>query len=111
MNYLALKGEVSDFSKKNLSLDRKLSILRGFIPRNLCSGKRIRPKGRGITPALSNKICREWQRKNFQDLPDELSKYRNPRSKASAEAGAMAPVQYLAKAIEENSARTQTKAF
>jgi hypothetical protein len=32
MNYLALKGEVSDFSLKNLSLDRKLSILRGSYP-------------------------------------------------------------------------------
>ena len=39
MNYPALKGGVSDFSSKNLSLDRKLSILRGFIPRNLGIGK------------------------------------------------------------------------
>jgi hypothetical protein len=35
MNYPALKGGVSDFSLKNLSLDRKLSIPRGFIPRNI----------------------------------------------------------------------------
>jgi hypothetical protein len=62
MNYLALKGEVSDFSLKNLSLDRRLSILRGFIPRNLCGGKKIALKlprdpvsgFLGITPALSN---------------------------------------------------------
>jgi hypothetical protein len=37
MNYFALKGEVSDFSTKNLSMDRKLwafgpEVLRGFIP-------------------------------------------------------------------------------
>jgi hypothetical protein len=43
MNYLALKDEVSDFSLKNLSLDRKLSILRGFIPRNI-RGVKFRPK-------------------------------------------------------------------
>jgi hypothetical protein len=63
MNYLALKGEVSDFSLKNLSLDKKLSILRGFIPRNLCGGKKFALKlprepvsgFLGITPALSNK--------------------------------------------------------
>jgi phosphoribosylanthranilate isomerase len=35
VNYPALKGGVSDFSLKNLSLDRKLSIPRGFIPRNI----------------------------------------------------------------------------
>jgi hypothetical protein len=54
MNYLALKNEVSDFSSKNLSLERKLLILRGLIPRQLCGGKN-RPEGRGITPARSNK--------------------------------------------------------
>jgi hypothetical protein len=50
MNYLALKGEVSDFSSKNLSLDRKLSILRGFIPRNLCVGKKFALKGGVLHP-------------------------------------------------------------
>jgi hypothetical protein len=29
-------------------------------------------------------------RKSFQDLPDELSQYRNPKTKAAAEAGALA---------------------
>jgi DNA repair photolyase len=64
MNYLALKGEVSDFSSKNLSLDRKLSILCGFIPRNLWQGTNYALKlprepvsgFLGITPALSNKL-------------------------------------------------------
>jgi hypothetical protein len=50
MNYLALKGEVSDFSSKNLSWDRKLSILRGFIPRNLCGGKKFALKGGVLHP-------------------------------------------------------------
>jgi integrase/recombinase XerD len=60
-----------------------------------------------INPAsgLPDRICREWHRKSFQDLPGELSKYRNPRTKASAEAGALALIQYLTKALEENNAR------
>jgi hypothetical protein len=41
MNYLALQGEVPDFSLKNLSLDRELSILRGFIPCNLFIDKKF----------------------------------------------------------------------
>jgi integrase/recombinase XerD len=57
------------------------------------------------TSGLPDKICREWQRKSFQDLPDGLSKYRNPRTKTAAEAGALALVQYLTKALEENNAR------
>jgi hypothetical protein len=40
MSYLALQGEVSGFSTKNLSMDRKLSIPRGLIPRQLCGGKK-----------------------------------------------------------------------
>jgi pimeloyl-ACP methyl ester carboxylesterase len=39
INYLALKVEVSGFSTKNLSMDRKLSIPRGLMPRQLCGGK------------------------------------------------------------------------
>jgi integrase len=60
-----------------------------------------------INPAsgLPDKICWNWQRKSFQDLPGELSKYRNPRTKAAAEAGALALIQYLTKALEENNAR------
>jgi RND family efflux transporter MFP subunit len=63
MDYLALKGDVSDFSSKNLSLNWKLSILRGFIPLNLCIDKKfalklpreLASRFLGITPALSNK--------------------------------------------------------
>jgi hypothetical protein len=60
MNYFAPKGEATDFSLKNLSLDRKLSILRGFMPHHLCGSKRFalklpRASGLlGITPAPSN---------------------------------------------------------
>jgi hypothetical protein len=51
---------------------------------------------------LPDKICREWQRKSFQDLPEELAKYRNPKTKAAAEAGALALIQFLIKSLEEN---------
>jgi hypothetical protein len=60
-----------------------------------------------ITPAsgLPEKICREWHRKSFQDLPDELAKHRNPKTKTAAEAGALALIQYLTRAREENNTR------
>jgi hypothetical protein len=56
---LARKGQI-------MNLDRKLSILRGFIPRNLCVDKRFALKlprelasgFLGIIPALSNRKFR-----------------------------------------------------
>jgi hypothetical protein len=79
MNYLALQGEVSDFSLKNLSLDRKLSILRGFIPRNLCDGKKIalklprRKAGSWVLhprfPINSGKILYHGTRKGLKRYP------------------------------------------
>jgi hypothetical protein len=55
MNYPAMKGGVSDFSLKNLSLDRKLrafgpTILRGFIPRHLCIDKKFALTGGVLHP-------------------------------------------------------------
>jgi integrase/recombinase XerD len=44
---------------------------------------------------LSSRICREWQRKSFQNLPMELVGHHNPRTKSAAEAGAFALIQYL----------------
>ncbi|MDR3130377.1 MAG: hypothetical protein LBU18_02395, partial [Treponema sp.] len=49
---------------------------------------------------LPDKICREWRRKSFQSLPDELSMYRYPKTKAAAESGALALIQYLKKQLE-----------
>jgi hypothetical protein len=43
------------------------------------------------------RICAEWQRKSFQNLPFALAEYRDPKSKASAEAGAFAFIEYLKK--------------
>jgi hypothetical protein len=51
MTLPTLKGEVS-------SLDRKLLILRGFIPRQLCGGKKFTLKGGVLHPPLVNKKCK-----------------------------------------------------
>jgi predicted transposase/invertase (TIGR01784 family) len=42
---------------KNLSLDRKLSILRGFIPRHLCLGKKFALKGGVLHPRFPITFC------------------------------------------------------
>jgi integrase/recombinase XerD len=47
------------------------------------------------------KVCQEWRRRSFQDLPNVLAQYRNPKTKAAAEAGALAFIEYLKKGIEE----------
>jgi len=47
------------------------------------------------TSGLPEKVCREWDRRSFQNLPPELAQYRSPRSKAVADAGALALVELL----------------
>jgi integrase len=54
---------------------------------------------------LSKRVCNEWQRRSFLNLPDELAQYRNPKTKAAAEAAAFALITYLKKKQEEGSAR------
>jgi integrase len=44
---------------------------------------------------LPHSVCTEWQRKSFKNFPDALSAYRYPRSKAEANAGALALIEYL----------------
>jgi len=53
---------------------------------------------------LPEKICMEWRRRSFQDLPEELINYRYPKTKAAAEAGAFALIQHLKKKNEDGSA-------
>lgn len=53
---------------------------------------------------LPNKVCLEWQRRSFQDFPDALLEYRMPRTKAAAQAGAFALIEYLKKKAEEGTA-------
>jgi hypothetical protein len=58
---------------------------------------------------LSQRICAEWKRRSFQDLPKDLSSYRNPKTKSSAKAGALALINYLKKEMEDGSARCVPK--
>jgi len=54
---------------------------------------------------LPGRVCDEWRRRSFHDLPDELAQYRSPRTKTAAEAAAFALINYLKKKQEEGSAR------
>jgi len=55
---------------------------------------------------LPDRVCDEWRRKSFQDLPPELAEYRNPKDEQEAEASAIALVVYLRnKKEEEGTAR------
>ena len=54
------------------------------------------------TSGLSERICREWQRVSFQNLPNALAQYRNPKNKTMAEAGVYALIQYLKQEQETN---------
>lgn len=47
------------------------------------------------TSGLPSRICKEWQRKSFQNFPPELILHSNPRSRPAAEAGASALIACL----------------
>lgn len=49
---------------------------------------------------LPERVCREWKRRSFQDLPQELAQYRYPKTKSAAEAGVFALIEFLKKATE-----------
>jgi len=54
---------------------------------------------------LNERVCAEWRRRSFHDLPDELADYRSPKTKADAAAGAIALIAHLKEKQEEGSAR------
>jgi len=55
---------------------------------------------------LPERVCREWRRKSFLDLPAELAHYRTPKDDKEAKAGVIALIVYLKnKQQEEGSAR------
>ena len=56
------------------------------------------------TCGLPERVCAEWRRRSFLDLPGELAMYRNPKTKSAAEAGAVALIAYLKKKQEEGGA-------
>ena len=57
------------------------------------------------TCRLSERICKDWKRKSFYNLPEELFNYRNPKKKAAAQAGAFALIEYLKQKQAEGCAR------
>jgi hypothetical protein len=57
-----------------------------------------------FTSGLPDRVCAEWSRANFQDLPRELAQYRAPKTKSAAEAVAVALIAYLNKKLEEGTA-------
>jgi integrase/recombinase XerD len=57
------------------------------------------------TSGLPRKVCQDWRRRSFQDLPDTLALYRVPKNKTAAESGVLALIQYLEKQMEQNEAR------
>jgi hypothetical protein len=54
---------------------------------------------------LPSRVCAEWRRRSFHDLPDELAQHRSPKTKPAAEAAAFALINYLKKKQEEGGAR------
>jgi hypothetical protein len=52
------------------------------------------------TCGLPERLCAEWQHRSFLDLPEELAQYRVPKTKAAAEAGAVALIAYFKKKQE-----------
>ena len=54
---------------------------------------------------LPSRVCEEWQRKSFQNLPNELAVHANPKTKAAAEIASVVLIEYLKKKQEEGSAK------
>jgi integrase/recombinase XerD len=52
-----------------------------------------------------DRVCTEWRRRRFQDFPNELAQYRNPKNKSAAEAGTFAFIKYLKEKQEEGCAK------
>ncbi len=44
---------------------------------------------------LNSRVCAEWRRKSFYNLPDELALFRNPKTKAEAKTGVDALIAFL----------------
>jgi integrase/recombinase XerD len=47
------------------------------------------------TCGLSERVCKEWKRKSFQNLPDELAGWRSPKNKTTAGQAVGALIDYL----------------
>jgi len=57
---------------------------------------------------LPHRVCLEWTRRSFRDFPDDLAGHRSPKTKAAAEAAALALIRRLASKMAEGSAKRAT---
>jgi integrase/recombinase XerD len=57
------------------------------------------------TCGLPERVCAEWQRRGFRTLPDELSDYRNPKTKPEAKESVRTLIDFLKKRQAEGCAR------
>ena len=57
------------------------------------------------TCGLPQRVCKCWQRKGFNALPDDLSNYRNPKTKPEAKANVRILISFLKKKQTEGGAR------
>jgi len=62
------------------------------------------------TSGLPPRVCHEWQRKSFQNFPAELITYSRPKTKAAADTGAIALIEYLKNKQREGSAYSRAAA-
>jgi hypothetical protein len=63
-----------------------------------------------ISSGLPGRVCHEWPRKSFQNLPHELVIHSNPKTKAAADAGAIALIEHLKKKQHEGNACSRVSA-
>jgi integrase/recombinase XerD len=57
---------------------------------------------------LNERVCAQWRRRSFQDLPDELAGFRYPKTRPQAKAGVDALIAYLRKEQEEGGTQRVT---
>ena len=51
---------------------------------------------------LPDSVCKQWYRRSFQSLPDELTNYRNPKTKPAAKTSISVLIAYLIKKMERD---------
>ncbi|MDR3342568.1 MAG: hypothetical protein LBT14_07250 [Treponema sp.] len=50
---------------------------------------------------LPLEVCAQWQRRSFLNFPPELALFREPKTKGTADTGAVALIEYLKKQVEQ----------
>ena len=61
------------------------------------------------TSGLPERVCGEWNRKSFQNLPPDLMLHSSPKTRAAAEAGALVLIAYLKKKLDDGNVQRLSK--